>query len=154
RCQAPAAFGVLPDGVSQPVKRAGEPVHVATRPLGGCVSGDASPRMVEGWRYGTAAQVHPTEVPEVAKGLKMCDALGCSRVDHYAGIDDEQETRAAREVPMLEEDSIGARVAAARKFRGFTQRRLADLAHVSYSLLTKVESGHVPATPAFLAAVA
>src|SRR5262249_37154372 len=30
----------------------------------------------------------------------------------------------------------------------------ADLAHVSYSLLTKVESGHVPATPAFIAAVA
>src|SRR5262249_41879514 len=55
---------------------------------------------------------------------------------------------------MREEDSIGSRVAAARKFRGFTQRRLADLAHVSYSLLTKVESGHVPATPAFLAAVA
>src|SRR5690349_7440860 len=55
---------------------------------------------------------------------------------------------------MREEDSIGARVAAARKFRGFTQRRLSDLAHVSYSLLTKVESGHVPATPAFIAAVA
>jgi transcriptional regulator with XRE-family HTH domain len=55
---------------------------------------------------------------------------------------------------MLDEDSIGSRVASARKFRGFTQRRLADLAHVSYSLLTKVESGHVPATPAFIAAVA
>ena len=55
---------------------------------------------------------------------------------------------------MLDEDSIGSRVASARKFRGLTQRRLADLAHVSYSLLTKVESGHVPATPAFIAAVA
>src|SRR5215213_5203240 len=55
---------------------------------------------------------------------------------------------------MLDEDSIGSRVASARKFRGFTQRKLADLAHVSYSLLTKVESGHVPATPAFIAAVA
>jgi transcriptional regulator with XRE-family HTH domain len=55
---------------------------------------------------------------------------------------------------MLEEDSIGSRVSSARKFRGLTQRRLADLAHVSYSLLTKVESGHVPATPAFIAAVA
>ncbi|HSV68235.1 MAG TPA: helix-turn-helix transcriptional regulator [Mycobacteriales bacterium] len=55
---------------------------------------------------------------------------------------------------MLDEDSIGARVSAARKLRGLTQRRLADLAHVSYSLLTKVESGHVPATPAFIAAVA
>jgi transcriptional regulator with XRE-family HTH domain len=84
----------------------------------------------------------------------MCDAFGRARVDHYAGIGDVQASHAAREVPMLEEDSIGARVAAARKFRGFTQRRLADLAHVSYSLLTKVESGHVPATPAFLAAVA
>ncbi|MBI3687025.1 MAG: helix-turn-helix domain-containing protein [Actinobacteria bacterium] len=55
---------------------------------------------------------------------------------------------------MLDEDSIGARVSASRKLRGLTQRRLADIAHVSYSLLTKVESGHVPATPAFLAAVA
>ena len=55
---------------------------------------------------------------------------------------------------MRDEDSIGSRVASARKFRGLTQRRLADLAHVSYSLLTKVESGHVPATPAFIATVA
>jgi transcriptional regulator with XRE-family HTH domain len=55
---------------------------------------------------------------------------------------------------MHEEDSIGSRVSASRKLRGLTQRRLADLAHVSYSLLTKVESGHVPATPAFLATVA
>lgn len=55
---------------------------------------------------------------------------------------------------MLDEDSIGSRVASTRKFRGLTQRRLADLAHVSYSLLTKVESGQVPATPAFIATVA
>jgi transcriptional regulator with XRE-family HTH domain len=55
---------------------------------------------------------------------------------------------------MLDKDSIGARVASTRKFRGLTQRRLADLAHVSYSLVTKVESGQVPATPAFIAAVA
>jgi transcriptional regulator with XRE-family HTH domain len=55
---------------------------------------------------------------------------------------------------MLDEDSIGSRVASTRKFRGLTQRRLADLAHVSYSLVTKVESGQVPATPAFIAAVA
>lgn len=55
---------------------------------------------------------------------------------------------------MLDEDSVSARLSATRKLRGLTQRRLADLAHVSYSLLTKVESGHVPATPAFIAAVA
>jgi transcriptional regulator with XRE-family HTH domain len=51
-------------------------------------------------------------------------------------------------------DRIGARVAEIRKLRGFTQRRLAADAHVSLSLLTKVESGHAPATPAFVGAVA
>lgn len=55
---------------------------------------------------------------------------------------------------MLDGESIGARVSASRKLRGLTQRRLADIAHVSYSLLTKVEAGHATATPAFLTAVA
>jgi transcriptional regulator with XRE-family HTH domain len=55
---------------------------------------------------------------------------------------------------VLAEDAIGRRVAAARKLRGLTQRQLAFRAHVSYSLVTKVETGQVPATPAFLAAVA
>lgn len=49
---------------------------------------------------------------------------------------------------------IGARVAAERKARGLTQRQLASRAHISYSLLTKVEAGHAPATPAFIGAVA
>lgn len=49
---------------------------------------------------------------------------------------------------------IGERVAALRKVRGFTQRQLADRAHLSYSLLTKVESGHAPATPAVIGALA
>lgn len=55
---------------------------------------------------------------------------------------------------MRDEESIGARVAAARKLRGLTQRQLAGRSHVSHSLLTKVEAGHAPATPAFIAAAA
>jgi transcriptional regulator with XRE-family HTH domain len=53
-----------------------------------------------------------------------------------------------------EQGHIGARVAAERKLRGLTQRQLARRAHISYSLLTKVEAGHAPATPAFIGAVA
>src|SRR4051794_21298568 len=49
---------------------------------------------------------------------------------------------------------IGARVAAERKLRGLSQRQLAGRAQISYSLLTKVEAGHAPATPAFIGAVA
>src|SRR5262249_30226609 len=49
---------------------------------------------------------------------------------------------------------IGQRVAAARKLREMTGRDLADRAHISYSLLTKVETGHVPATQDFIAACA
>jgi transcriptional regulator with XRE-family HTH domain len=52
------------------------------------------------------------------------------------------------------DESTGARIAQARKLRDLTQRALAGRAHVSYSTLTKVESGHAVATPAFLAAVA
>jgi transcriptional regulator with XRE-family HTH domain len=55
---------------------------------------------------------------------------------------------------MRDDDSIGGRVAVARRLRGLTQRELADRAHISHSLLTKVEAGHAPATPAFIAAVA
>ncbi|GAA4136700.1 helix-turn-helix transcriptional regulator [Actinomadura keratinilytica] len=51
-------------------------------------------------------------------------------------------------------ETTGARIAALRKLRGFSQRGLAARAHVSYSLLTKVESGHAPATPALIGAVA
>lgn len=57
-------------------------------------------------------------------------------------------------MPEPKHESTGARIAAYRKLRGFTQRGLARQACVSYSLLTKVESGHRPATPALIAACA
>jgi transcriptional regulator with XRE-family HTH domain len=49
---------------------------------------------------------------------------------------------------------IGQRVAAARKLREMTGRDLADRAHISYSLLTKVEAGHAPASQDFVTACA
>ncbi|HEX6443680.1 MAG TPA: helix-turn-helix transcriptional regulator [Streptosporangiales bacterium] len=55
---------------------------------------------------------------------------------------------------MQGDERIGTRVASVRKLRAMTQRELARRANVSYSLLTKVESGHAPATPAFIGAVA
>ena len=48
---------------------------------------------------------------------------------------------------------IGARIAAERKLRGLNQRQLADRAHVSHSLLTKVDQGCRPASPALISAV-
>ncbi len=54
----------------------------------------------------------------------------------------------------MQVERTGTRVAALRKLRGLSQRQLAAQAHISYSLLTKVESGHAPATPAFIGAVA
>jgi transcriptional regulator with XRE-family HTH domain len=55
---------------------------------------------------------------------------------------------------VRDDERIGAQVAAVRKLRHMTQRELARRANVSYSLVTKVESGHVPASPVFVAAVA
>jgi transcriptional regulator with XRE-family HTH domain len=55
---------------------------------------------------------------------------------------------------MADQDRIGARIAVIRKTRGLTGRALAGRAHVSYSLLAKVESGAVPASPALIGAVA
>jgi transcriptional regulator with XRE-family HTH domain len=55
---------------------------------------------------------------------------------------------------MTNRVGIGARVAAIRKTRGWTARELARRARVSYSLLTKAETGAVPATPALIGAVA
>jgi transcriptional regulator with XRE-family HTH domain len=49
---------------------------------------------------------------------------------------------------------VGTGVAQERKVRGLTQRQLAERAHVSLSLLRKVEQGSVPASPAFTSAVA
>jgi transcriptional regulator with XRE-family HTH domain len=55
--------------------------------------------------------------------------------------------------PHLDEHT-GARIAHARKVRRLTQRELADLSHVSYSTLTKVEQGVLPASPSVIGALA
>jgi transcriptional regulator with XRE-family HTH domain len=55
---------------------------------------------------------------------------------------------------MAGKDRIGARVARLRKGRGLSQIGLARRAGVSHSLLSKVEAGHVPASPVFIGAVA
>src|SRR5450432_744365 len=55
---------------------------------------------------------------------------------------------------MTDQDRAGARIAVIRKTRGWTARELARRAHVSYSLLAKVESGAAPASPALIGAVA
>ncbi len=51
-------------------------------------------------------------------------------------------------------EHTGARIAHVRKVRRLTQRELADLSHVSYSTLTKVEQGVLPASPAVIGALA
>ncbi|PRX50483.1 transcriptional regulator with XRE-family HTH domain [Prauserella shujinwangii] len=51
-------------------------------------------------------------------------------------------------------EGIGGHVRAARMLAGLTQRQLAERAHVSLSLVKQVEQGRVPASPAFVAAVA
>lgn len=55
---------------------------------------------------------------------------------------------------MSGQDRAGARIAVIRKTRGWTGRELGRRAHVSYSLLAKVESGAAPASPALIGAVA
>lgn len=52
------------------------------------------------------------------------------------------------------QDAIGIRVRTARKLAGITQTQLAERAHVSLSLVKQVEQVRVPASPAFVAAVA
>lgn len=51
-------------------------------------------------------------------------------------------------------ENTGARVARARKTRRLTQRELSDLSHVSYSTLTKVEQGVIPASQSVIGALA
>ncbi len=53
-----------------------------------------------------------------------------------------------------DDESIGEVVATERKLAGLTQAQLAQRAHVSVSLVRAVEQGRVPASPAFVAAVA
>jgi transcriptional regulator with XRE-family HTH domain len=55
---------------------------------------------------------------------------------------------------MADQDRVGYRIAVLRKAHGWTGRELAGRAHISYSLLTKVETGAAPATPALIGAVA
>ena len=50
--------------------------------------------------------------------------------------------------------AVGHRLALQRKLAGLTQQQLATRAHVSVSLISQVERGVVPASPAFTAAVA
>ncbi|MFI5754449.1 helix-turn-helix domain-containing protein [Streptomyces sp. NPDC051569] len=50
--------------------------------------------------------------------------------------------------------NTGAFIARARKARRLTQRELADLSNVSYSTLTKVEQGVLPAGPSVIGALA
>ena len=57
-------------------------------------------------------------------------------------------------MPQSIEEHTGARIARARKRRHLSQRELADLSHVSYSTLTKVEQGRIPASPSVIGALA
>jgi XRE family transcriptional regulator, fatty acid utilization regulator len=57
-------------------------------------------------------------------------------------------------MPETSDPGAGARIAVHRKLHHLTQRDLAARAHVSYSLINKVERGAVPTTPALVAACA
>ena len=57
-------------------------------------------------------------------------------------------------MPQRIEEHTGARIKSARKRRRLTQRELADRSRVSYSTLTKVEQGHIPASPSVIGALA
>jgi transcriptional regulator with XRE-family HTH domain len=57
-------------------------------------------------------------------------------------------------MPPHVEEHTGARIAHIRKVRKLTQRELSDLSHVSYSTLTKVEQGVIPASPSVIGALA
>ncbi|MHC0431247.1 helix-turn-helix domain-containing protein [Streptomyces sp. O3] len=57
-------------------------------------------------------------------------------------------------MPPHAEKHAGARIAHARKVRHLTQRELADLSHVSYSTVTKLEQGVMPASPSVIGALA
>jgi transcriptional regulator with XRE-family HTH domain len=55
---------------------------------------------------------------------------------------------------VIDAKGVALRVAEERKLRGWTQVKLAREAHLSLSLVKKVESGHAPASPAFVSACA
>jgi transcriptional regulator with XRE-family HTH domain len=54
----------------------------------------------------------------------------------------------------LAQDHTGTRIARLRRERHLTQKALCELANISYSTLTKIEQGRIPATPHVIAAVA
>jgi len=55
---------------------------------------------------------------------------------------------------MTSEDGVAERLRRMRKTRGFTQQQIAARAHVSLSLVKKVEQGATPASAAFVAGAA
>ncbi|MFH8337717.1 helix-turn-helix domain-containing protein [Streptomyces sp. AM6-12] len=57
-------------------------------------------------------------------------------------------------MPPHSEEHTGTRIAHARKARRLTQRELAELSHVSYSTITKVEQGVMPPSPSVVGALA
>jgi transcriptional regulator with XRE-family HTH domain len=57
-------------------------------------------------------------------------------------------------MPLNAIEHTGDRIARYRKLRHLTQRALSETAGVSYSMLTKIEQGVKPASPAVLAAIA
>ncbi|MGW4030644.1 helix-turn-helix domain-containing protein [Streptomyces sp. NPDC004838] len=57
-------------------------------------------------------------------------------------------------MPPYSETHAGTRIAHSRKVRRLTQRELAELSHVSYSALTKIEQGVMPASPSVIGALA
>jgi transcriptional regulator with XRE-family HTH domain len=57
-------------------------------------------------------------------------------------------------MPQRIHEHTGARIKTARKRRRLTQRELAEKSRVSYSTLTKLEQGHIPASPSVIGALA
>lgn len=57
-------------------------------------------------------------------------------------------------MPLTATEHTGDRIARYRKLRHLTQQALAETAGVSYSMLTKIEQGVRPVSPAVLAAIA
>jgi transcriptional regulator with XRE-family HTH domain len=57
-------------------------------------------------------------------------------------------------MPRDPNEHIGARIARTRKLRNLTQRQLAARANLSYSTITKVEQGAIPASPSVIGACA
>jgi transcriptional regulator with XRE-family HTH domain len=74
--------------------------------------------------------------------------------DGVAAVPSECRRRTEFAVSQSIEEHTGARIARIRKQRDLTQQGLAMRAHVSKSLLSKVECGHKPCSPALVAACA